>query len=103
MEEFNFKKEPAIEKGNTYSVCLRGARRLDTVKIMPLKFNGVLIGQSQVSRCKQFRFTDISEFDCLDNYDPSARTFEDLKNAMYNGYEEFDTSEIVTLVYFTVL
>jgi hypothetical protein len=103
MKEFNFKKEPAIERGNTYSVCLRGARRFAKRKSIPLKYNGKEIGWARISLCKQFRFCDIMPFDCEWNYDPSARTFEGLQDAMYRAYSEFDTNEIVTLVFFTVL
>lgn len=50
-----------------------------------------------------YRFSDLNESDCIDNYDETARTLDGLKDAMNNVYSNFEEREIVTILRFEVV
>lgn len=96
-----------FEKG-TYSVVLRGARNYSTEKQTDLELWTRLDNYqhpqiANVASQKYFRFCDLKEHHCLDNYNPDAQTLEGLKAAMNLHYQDFEQEEIVTLLRFTVL
>lgn len=108
MNPLHFKKEIDFVRGRTYSVCLRGARRYDHGE-----FDLSLYTPSSDEKPKeladivsqqQFRFSDVSLAQCIDNYDDTAQTTEGLWMAMLNAYGEgFNDNEIVTILRFKVV
>jgi hypothetical protein len=108
MEKLNFKKEIEFKTGETYSVCLRGARRysandeFDLSLYTPEHWEKPKEIANVVNQC-QYRFCDLISTDYKDNYDETARTYSGLTNAMVNVYADFDTREIVTILRFVIV
>lgn len=110
MGQLRFKKEAELGKGSVYSVCLRGARRYnydiaghntwDLEIFFPSsetrKHTAKIVSQSQ------FRFIDLTDEQCRNNYDVTATGRIGLLSAMINAYPDFDSNEIVTLLNFEI-
>ncbi len=107
MEALRFKVEVDFEKGKTYSVCLRGARRYQRdefdLSLYTPEFNESPKAIANIISQKQFVFRYIDAKYCADNYDESARDYWGLLNAMNNVYTDFDDREIVTILQFVVV
>ncbi len=108
MTPLRFKKEVEFEKGKTYSVCLRGARRYETNDEFDLSLYTPECWEkpkeiANIVSQKQLRFSDMGNRHCLDNYDNSAQSWEGLLEAMNNIYSDFEMNEIVTLLRFEVV
>ena len=105
METLNFKLKANFEKDGIYSVCLRGARRYAKCDDFDLYLyaNGSESPElANIVSQKQFRFCDLNNNHCRDNYEVSARTVEGLKIAMDKVYDDFEVAEIVTILQFKV-
>lgn len=111
MKILNLKKEAEFKSGETYSICLRGARRgeISTPSDLEIctpstKENPKL---ANIKSQNQYRFSDLKDSDCVDNYDESARTLTGLHRAMKNAYDAFgdpfEEREIVTILRFIML
>ena len=105
MKTLHFKKVVNFKRGETYSVCLRGARHYSKGVDFDLYLYskdaetpeiGIIISQ------KQFRFCDLNDSNCSYNYDVNAKTISGLTEAMNNCYDDFELNEIVTILYFKV-
>lgn len=100
----NLKSEiDRIPDQSTYSIVLRGARDHKgdtTLEIFTPMFQdpcrGILVSQ------RHFRFMDLADSDCHDNYSFKARTYMGLNNVMLEAYPDFDSREIVTLLKFKI-
>jgi|WetSurMetagenome_2_1015567.scaffolds.fasta_scaffold100475_5 hypothetical protein len=110
MGQLRFKKEQELEKGRTYSVCLRGARKYNYDIEGPNTWDLEIFFPSSEKRKHtaeivsqaQFRFFDLTSDQCENNYDVTARSTQGLHNAMVNVYPDFNPFEIVTLLNFKI-
>lgn len=107
MEKLTFKKEVEFEKGKTYSVCLRGARRYSTSDEFHLSLYTPAHWENpkeiaNIVSQQQFKFEDLKPEDFHDNYDPTARNHDGLLAAMDNVYGFFSHREIVTILRFEI-
>jgi hypothetical protein len=107
MTPLKFKGEVEFQKDETYSVCLRGARRHDTSGDFDIsiytpeywekpKFIANVVSQNHYS------FYNLIDEDFTDNYDSDARTYGGLYKAMQNVYPDFKDREVVTILRFKV-
>lgn len=108
MTPLTFKKEIEFEKGKTYSVCLRGARRYDTsnefhLSLYTPKHQDEPKELALIVSQQQFKFSDLLTPDFEDNYDVDARTRAGLLRAMDGVYDGFDEREVVTILRFCVV
>lgn len=106
METLNFKQKVDFKQGKVYSVCLRGARRYSKGADFDLYLYSKDAENPEIGNIvsqKQFRFCDLKESHCVDNYDDSAKTIDGLKDAMNNCYDDFELNEIVTILRFVVV
>lgn len=55
-----------------------------------------------VSGLKVKRFRDIRQQDVSVEHDPQCRSYNDLLATMKKLYDDFDETEIVTMIYFTI-
>jgi len=107
MEALRFKQETDFIPGKTYSVCLRGGRRYNTSGEFDLSLytpkhweNPQALANIK-SQC-QYRFMDLTENDCVDNYNSDARTYVRLAAVMADIYPGFEAREIITILRFIV-
>jgi len=114
MKELRLKKDVNFEGNKIYSICLRGARRYSVDNEVDLYIytpNGEINPNTgdtypnlaSIVSQKQFRFCDLRGNHCIDNYDITARTLPGLEFAMYNVYDDFEETEIVTIVKFRII
>ena len=106
METLNFKQKVDFKQGEIYSVCLRGARRCSKGADFDLYLYSKDAEQPELGNIvsqKQFRFCDLNNSHCVDNYDDSAKTIDGLNAAMNNCYDDFEINEIVTILRFEVV
>lgn len=106
METLNFKQVVNFKKGESYSVCLRGARRYSKGADFDLYLYSKNAEKPEIGNIvsqKQFRFCDLNDSHCSDNYDIKAKTINGLTDAMNNCYDDFELNEIVTLLRFDVV
>ena len=102
---FHLKQEVQLEAGKTYSICLRGARKYDTgdeayVYIYTPEHFDKPKHVATIENQKQFRFSDLLQWHCEDNYDAKARSISNLTDIMLSIYKDFEPNEIVTIVKF---
>jgi hypothetical protein len=107
MTPLNFKKEIEFQSGNTYSVCLRGARRYDTSDEFDLSLytpdyleNPKAI--ANIISQNHYSFYNLNDKDYADNYDADARAYGGLLKAMQTVYPDFEDREIVTILRFKI-
>ena len=106
METLNFKQKVDFKQGEVYSVCLRGARRYSKGADFDLYLYSKNAEKPEIGNIvsqKQFRFCDLNDSHCSDNYDIKAKTINGLTDAMNNCYDDFELNEIVTLLRFDVV
>lgn len=71
------------------------------IELMDLEA-GKTLGYGNVIRQIAMSFKDLVDEDLKDEQDPECRTVDGLRTIMKQVYEDFDTREIVTLLYFSV-
>jgi len=99
--ELRLKAKCFLVPGDTYSICLRGARRFenDLNVYDGNKFNCAIV-KSQL----QFRFCDLIKKDVEDNYNPEVRDVFALHRAMDEAYRSvWDERMIVTILRFEII
>lgn len=107
MTELKFKKEVEFKSGNTYSVCLRGARRYNTSKelVLALYTPDYLEDPKSIANIisqNHYSFYNLNDKDYADNYDADARAYGGLLKAMQAVYPDFEDREIVTILRFKI-
>jgi hypothetical protein len=106
MKPILLKKKAKFVKGETYSICLRGARRFERDEFDLSLYNPGDDNPSALANIESqshFKFDDLSNDDCIDNYDREVKGIARLHAAMKDVYPSFDPREIVTILRFTVV
>jgi len=108
-----FKDDITFNSEQVYSVCLRGARIFDKTKpiVIWTKDNYKLVDTpirvdptciATIVSQNHYKFDDLTDKDCIDNYNISARYFGGLIKAMDEIYPDFSMREIVTILRFKI-
>ena len=105
MNTLRLKKEAKLKAGETYSICLRGARRYDIDEVLDIlsEDDPSIEKQALIISQNHYVFVALENADCKDNYDKSIKTYVDLRQAMKNIYSGFEPREVVTLLRFKIL
>lgn len=106
----NLKAVANLKIGETYSICLKGARSFRKEKksnlviyyIDPSNTEIPKEADAVVQSFKQLPFITLNDEDCSDNYNVNARSVSSLESIMREVYPTFDEREIVTLVQFKI-
>lgn len=91
-----------LNVGNTYSICLRGARNFNKDYVLYINLKRHEIFKAEVVSLKHLKFTDLLEKDLFDNYDIDCQDYNHLCSKMLEIYDDFDNREIVTILRFKI-